>query len=66
MKTLQWEHERIGTGKYRVRLDRTVVPGIVIGGNGIWLVQVEGNQIQERFPTIADAAEWLVRREIGI
>ena len=66
MKTLQWEHERIGTGKYRVRLDGAVIPGMVIGGNGRWLVQVAGNQVQERFATIADAAECLVRREIGI
>ena len=66
MKTLQWELVRIVTGKYHVRLDGSLIPGLIIGGNGRWFVQVGGNQIQERFATIADAAEYLVRRETGI
>lgn len=66
MRTLQWKPERIVTGKYHVRLDGSLIPGLIVGGNGRWFVQVGGNQIQGRFSTVADAAEWLVKREIGI
>lgn len=66
MKTMQWKVQRESTGKYHVKLNEQYIPGIILGGNGRWIVLVRGSQIQETFSTRNDAAERLVRDHIGI
>jgi hypothetical protein len=74
MRTAQWSLHRVATGKYHVRLtpigdkpkSGQVIPGMILGGNGKWVVQVGGNQWPETFKTRNEAAELMVCRHIGI
>lgn len=69
MQTFQWAKVRLGDGKYGVRLKsdgRDIVgcrlPGIALGGNGKWVVQVGGKQLPDKFSTLNSALVFLVRR----
>ena len=64
--TQKWATEKVGAGKYRVRLSGSVIPGMILGGNGSWVVQVGGSQVQGKFPTLKAASEYIVRKHINI
>ncbi len=72
MLTQQWTKQRITQGKYHVALQTigqsgtTRIPGMILGGNGRWLVQLAGNQWPEVYRTINAAAAALVRHHHGI
>ena len=64
--------ERIGDGKYHVRLVDSngklgiKIPGMILGGQGRWLVQVGGQQWPKTFGTAIRAAHYLMRSHFGI
>ena len=72
MRTAQWEKEKIGEGRYCVRLSPIgggggdKLPGLIVGGRGRWFVELGGNQWPETFKTINSAAAAIVRKHSGI
>lgn len=72
MQTMQWKPERIGSGRYHVRLipiggktgDR--IPGLILEGSGKWIVELRGNQIPQVFKTLNAACAYLASDHIGI
>lgn len=62
MTTIQWIHEKIGEGRYAVRIGTDRIPGIILGGNGRWVVQIGGDQLQGTFKTLRKAASEIVSR----
>lgn len=66
MKTMQWKIKNAGEGKYHVELDGQKVPGMILGGNKWYVVQVGGIQICRTFRSRNAAAEYLVCREMGL
>ena len=72
MRTQKWFTKRVGTGKYNVFIgaigddNHIAIPGMILGGNGKWVVQIGGNQLQQAYSTINDAAAIMVSQYFGI
>jgi hypothetical protein len=72
MRTTKVTTERIGTGKYRVRVtpigDKTGygIPGMILGGNGKWIIQINGQQWSGSYPTLGKAAMALAANNFNL
>lgn len=52
--------EKIGTGKWAIRKDKYLLNGIILGGNGVYVVQIGGLH-KGRFTSKKKAAEFIVK-----
>lgn len=72
MRTHQWKTLRTGEGKYAVLIvalgddNWQTIPGIILGGNGKWVIQKGGIQQPQTYKTRNAAAERLVQVHFGI
>ena len=51
-----WKREKIATGQWKMRLNGLQCPGIILGGNKNYAVQIEGKQ-QQNVPRLRDAEQ---------
>jgi len=66
MLTKSWKTERVAAGKYHVRLDGNRIPGMILGGNGKYVIQRNGQQWPTARKTLRSAAADLVAEHTGI
>jgi hypothetical protein len=59
----EWQAEPEADGIYHVRkIGGYKIPGMAIGGNGCWFVQLAGEQWRQSYPSAREACAALVRR----